>query len=760
MLDALGDLGIACLICGNNDTRPLCEVNGFLIRSCPVCLSDFVWPMPDDATIQGNYKSANYFNRGDSALGYSDYDRQTENVLPFFRGILDRLGPGDGRLILDIGCAYGSHLALAARAGWQVFGVEVSEHARKVIQARHGNSIPVVASVSQLPSHTWDLVLLFDVMEHLRDPYRLFLDLAERGAIGPNTRIVATTPNTRSTAAISEPASWVYRTPPEHLIYFSSLSLALFFSALGFERVDLTGLYRLDDSTTPNDAIEWVDKFLSPYAGLSCEASGFQIAAADLPSALVIKRKLLREITVQLHRSPFIDALFRAITNEMMAAGNAKSEALKALTATVDAQRAELEDFRRSRLFQLTEALGNDQPMAHRLKRVLWILGSWLVPRSIKRFVLPVLRPIKVDERTSWRLPEPYIVRSPASLKPHRPKVVHAIANFMIGGSTRLVVDLIEQMGEDYDQQVITSFLPSPPAYVGVNIREFRDSNSSKPLLAYFSAVRPQLLHVHFWGGVDTHWYRQVFEAAKKYGCKIVENINTPVSPFVANGVHRYVFVSNYIRREFGQNVPNAEVIHPGSDMELFSRAPTMQPVDDSIGMVYRLEPDKLNERAIDVFIETVRRRPGTHALIGGGGSLQASFQRAVSKAGLDDAFAFPGYIRYEDLPAFYGQMSVFVAPVWKESFGQVSPFAMSMGLPVVGYDVGALAEIIGTRELLAPPGDSAALAAIIVRLLDDRERRIEIGRANQIRAREMFGVDIMIRRYRQLYRELMTTSP
>jgi glycosyltransferase involved in cell wall biosynthesis len=98
--------------------------------------------------------------------------------------------------------------------------------------------------------------------------------------------------------------------------------------------------------------------------------------------------------------------------------------------------------------------------------------------------------------------------------------------------------------------------------------------------------------------------------------------------------------------------------------------------------------------------------------------------------------------------------MSIFVAPVHRESFGQVSPFAMSMGIPVVGYDVGALPEIIADPELLAPAGDSDKLADILVDLLNDRARRLGIGALNRQRAHDMFSVEAMIRRYDALYEE------
>ncbi len=98
--------------------------------------------------------------------------------------------------------------------------------------------------------------------------------------------------------------------------------------------------------------------------------------------------------------------------------------------------------------------------------------------------------------------------------------------------------------------------------------------------------------------------------------------------------------------------------------------------------------------------------------------------------------------------------MSIFVAPVWKESFGQVSPFAMSMKIPVAGYRIGALSEILGSEDLLATRPDE--LADIIVDLLEDRERRIEIGRNNHLRVRERFSVEAMVAAYDRIYERLL----
>ena len=58
-----------------------------------------------------------------------------------------------------------------------------------------------------------------------------------------------------------------------------------------------------------------------------------------------------------------------------------------------------------------------------------------------------------------------YSVRQPQSPSSDRPTVLHAIANFCLGGSSRLVVDLIESLGEDFKQPVVTRYIPRPPAY-------------------------------------------------------------------------------------------------------------------------------------------------------------------------------------------------------------------------------------------------------------------------------------------------------
>jgi glycosyltransferase involved in cell wall biosynthesis len=287
---------------------------------------------------------------------------------------------------------------------------------------------------------------------------------------------------------------------------------------------------------------------------------------------------------------------------------------------------------------------------------------------------------------------------------------------------------------------------------LNLTLHEYAQPLSSTPFEHLIDHYKPSFVHIHYWGDCDQDWYEHIFHACEAKGVPVIQNINTPVAPYASPAIRRNVYVSDYVRETFGKHDAQGMIIHPGSDLDHFSVSDLTDQSDDCIGMVYRLETDKLNSSSIDVFIKVAQLRPATRCLIVGDGSLKPIFEQMVARAGVSDQFTFTGFVPYQDLPSFYRQMSLFVAPVWKESFGQVSPFAMNMGLPIVGYSVGAIPSIIGDEKLLAQYGDSDGLAQLIIALLDDRPKRLEIGKRNHDKAQNEYSVAAMIKGYSDLY--------
>ena len=232
--------------------------------------------MPADETLKELYDREAWFEGGEKG-GYQSYDGQTEPSIPLVTSILDRFAQrGPGLSVLDVGCGYGTHLRLAADRGWRCFGIEPSAHARRIARERHGGRIALVDKAEDLIPHRFAVVLMLDLIEHLKNPYEVFFRLFSKGAIGPDTLVVLSTPNARSAEAVADPVRWAYRHPPSHLIYYSAESLQILLRRLGFTDVSASGahplpsaqLARFDDEHSPlNDG-------LVPFAGIFCEARG------------------------------------------------------------------------------------------------------------------------------------------------------------------------------------------------------------------------------------------------------------------------------------------------------------------------------------------------------------------------------------------------------------------------------------------------------------------------------------------------------
>lgn len=356
--------------------------------------------------------------------------------------------------------------------------------------------------------------------------------------------------------------------------------------------------------------------------------------------------------------------------------------------------------------------------------------------------------------KATQQVVEPYQVTLKQPLEPNRKKVLHFIENFYTGGSSRLIIDIVEYYGHKYDHKIFTMAYRGEEEFLNIDV-DVIDVAQKKSVLKQIKEYNPDIIHVHIWEG---DWYHKVFDILDSVeNTIIIENINTPIAPITRDYIQRYVFVSNYVVEKF-YNVGDSrtQVIYPGSNFNMFTRSlEDGYLTKDTIGMVYRLGYDKLNQYSIDVFIKTVQKRPQTKAIIVGGGPQYEYYVEKVKKAGVYSNFTFTGYVPYVDLPEWYKKFTIFVAPVWQESFGQVSPFAMSMGMPVAGYDIGALNEIIDNNTLLAPSDDSDALSDILVQLLEDYDKCVEIGKKNQKRAQELFGVQKMVDDYFALYEEL-----
>jgi glycosyltransferase involved in cell wall biosynthesis len=100
------------------------------------------------------------------------------------------------------------------------------------------------------------------------------------------------------------------------------------------------------------------------------------------------------------------------------------------------------------------------------------------------------------------------------------------------------------------------------------------------------------------------------------------------------------------------------------------------------------------------------------------------------------------------DVRSELGRADLLVLPsISPESFGRVLIEAMASGIPVVASRVGGIPEVLAPdfEEMLVEPNDSTALASAVMRLLDWRTERPELGLLCRQYVVERFGQARMI---------------
>jgi len=172
-------------------------------------------------------------------------------------------------------------------------------------------------------------------------------------------------------------------------------------------------------------------------------------------------------------------------------------------------------------------------------------------------------------------------------------------------------------------------------------------------------------------------------------------------------------------------------VIPNGVDTVVFSpSAPRIERFDRTkftLLFLGRFDPRNGLPFMLDAFARVRARIPEVRLVIVGEGPLDCRYRALVPRLLRDDVHFEGPAIRQR--PRYYATADVFCSPVTRASFGLTLLEAMACGRPIV-----ATANV-GYRELLSPdegvlvePGDPAAFADAIVRLLRDESLRRRMG--------------------------------
>jgi glycosyltransferase involved in cell wall biosynthesis len=177
------------------------------------------------------------------------------------------------------------------------------------------------------------------------------------------------------------------------------------------------------------------------------------------------------------------------------------------------------------------------------------------------------------------------------------------------------------------------------------------------------------------------------------------------------------------------------------------------------VGTVGRLIPEKGHADLVDAIPRILDQHPETEFMIVGDGALRQSLESRTASAECRGRVHLVG--ARTDISQLLSMMDIFVFPSLSEGFPVAVVEAMASRLPVVTSSIRPLRDTItdGVTGLLVPPGDSAALAGALNRLLSDAalRRRLAAGGRDLVAAR--YTDRRMVAAYEDLYVDLLRAA-
>lgn len=147
--------------------------------------------------------------------------------------------------------------------------------------------------------------------------------------------------------------------------------------------------------------------------------------------------------------------------------------------------------------------------------------------------------------------------------------------------------------------------------------------------------------------------------------------------------------------------------------------------------------PHKDHVTLVRAFSRIAGDRDATLVLTGGAAGAEDDLREAIAASGVADRIRRTGAVPRADVVGLVDLATVVAVPSRYEGFGIPVLEAMARGRAVVAADAAALPEVVGDGALLVAPGHVDEWASALAGLLDDPDRRADLGRRGRARAGE-----------------------
>jgi L-malate glycosyltransferase len=303
-----------------------------------------------------------------------------------------------------------------------------------------------------------------------------------------------------------------------------------------------------------------------------------------------------------------------------------------------------------------------------------------------------------------------------------------------MANQTRQLAELLRAAGAGV--QLVQTNAPYRPAWAG-RLPWIRAAFRLLPFLVtlWRTAGRSQLFHVMANSGWSWHLVAvPAIWIARARGVPVVVNYRGgEAAGFLARsgGLVRWsmrrcaalVVPSRFLAEVFDRFGMASQIVPNIIDLQRFQPHEDADPAGARLLVPRNLEPIYDNATALRAFATVLQHRPDARLTIAGTGPQLAELQALAVQLGVRDAVHFAGRLDRDAMAAAYRQADVVINPSLVDNMPNSLLEAMASGVPVVSTEVGGVPFIVEHERtaLLVPAAQPQAMAAAIVRLLQDR---------------------------------------
>jgi len=244
-----------CPLCNKQKIKYVeAEKNGYKLYKCLYCHLYFINPIPGKGDLIKFYSS--YLE--EKKYKYSNKELREYRIKKLWQNRYKHINKyyriNKNTKVLEVGPGSGEWIETLVNNNVKNFtGIELSNDEYRLLDNKYGEKIIHKDLLNYFNSKRFDIIFLWDVLEHLRDIKSNIIHL--KNLLKKDGILVFSVPNINSVSWLLLKGKWRFFIPPEHIYYYNYKNIKYFAKKFNFKIISFNTKTQLQ-SFVPNKDID------------------------------------------------------------------------------------------------------------------------------------------------------------------------------------------------------------------------------------------------------------------------------------------------------------------------------------------------------------------------------------------------------------------------------------------------------------------------------------------------------------------------